>query len=371
MPGAPIMASDDPRFMSRALELARRGLYTCDPNPRVGCVLVRDGEVVGEGWHARAGQAHAEVNALRDAGERARGATAYVSLEPCFHHGRTGPCTDALIAARVARVVAATTDPDPRTAGAGLEALRAAGIEVADGMLEDEALALNAGFVSRHTRGRPRVRIKMAASLDGRTAMADGESKWITGPAARRDGQHLRAESSAIVTGIGTLLADDPALTVRDVEPEDGGAIRQPLRVVLDRRLRTPRGASLLRQPGETLIVTASGNARARGNLEKAGAEVLRVNESGPAALEALLAALAERAANEVLVEAGATLAGAFLGAHLADEIVLYTAPLLLGDSARGLFHLPQIRRLADGLALDICDVRPIGPDWRITALLR
>ena len=206
---------EEGRFMSRALELARRGLYTTDPNPRVGCVLVRDGEIVGEGWHERAGEAHAEVNAIRAAGERAGGATAYVSLEPCRHRGRTGPCTEALVAAGVRRVVAAMTDPDPRNAGQGLEALRGAGILVHCGLLEDRARDLNPGFVMRHTRGRPYVRIKMAASLDGRTAMADGESKWITGPAARRDVQRLRARSSAILTVIGTLLADDPSLTVR------------------------------------------------------------------------------------------------------------------------------------------------------------
>ncbi|NIM28393.1 MAG: bifunctional diaminohydroxyphosphoribosylaminopyrimidine deaminase/5-amino-6-(5-phosphoribosylamino)uracil reductase RibD [Gammaproteobacteria bacterium] len=365
------MHSDDPRFMSRALELAARGLYSADPNPRVGCVLVQAGEIVGEGWHARAGEAHAEVNALRAAGERARGATVYVTLEPCCHHGRTGPCTEALLAAGVSRVVAATIDPDPRTAGSGLEALRARGVEVSSGVLEDQARALNVGFLTRHTRGRPFVRIKMAASLDGRTAMADGESKWITGPAARRDAQHLRARSSAIVTGIGTVLADDPALTVRDVAPEDGGPVRQPLRVVLDRRLRTPADASLLHQPGATLIATSSRDAASRRRLADAGAEILTLADDGRAGLEALMTSLAARECNEVLVEAGATLAGAVLEAGLADEIVVYTAPLLLGDSGRGLFHLPGIRRLAQGLALDVVDVQPVGRDWRTTARVR
>ena len=360
----------DGRFMSRALELARRGLYTTDPNPRVGCVLVRDGEIVGEGWHQRAGEAHAEVNAIRAAGERAGGATAYVSLEPCRHRGRTGPCTEALVAAGVRRVVAAMTDPDARSAGQGLEALRGVGIEVVCGLLEDEARALNAGFVMRHTRGRPYVRIKMAASLDGRTAMAGGESKWITGTAARRDVQRLRARSSAILTGIGTVLADDPALTVRAAELGENVAIRQPLRVVLDRRLRTPVGAALFRQPGATLIATRSDNRDARQKIADAGAEILSLSDGdGRGELAALMAALAERGINELLVEAGATLGGALLGDELVDEIVLYTAPVLLGDTARGLFHLPHIQTLAQRLALDVIDVRAVGSDWRITAL--
>ncbi len=365
--------SDDSHFMSRALELAQRGLYTTDPNPRVGCVLVRDGEIVGEGWHRRAGEAHAEVNAIRAAGERAGGATAYVSLEPCRHRGHTGPCTEALVASGVRRVVAAMTDPDPRTAGQGFEALRGAGIEVACGLLEDQARAVNPGFVMRHTRGRPYVRIKMAASLDARTAMADGESKWITGAAARRDVQRLRARSSAILTGIGTLLADDPALTVRAAELGENIAVRQPLRVVLDRRLRTPVDAALLRQSGTTLIATRSGDRGARRKLTDAGAEILCLtdDDADSGELATLMAALAGRGINEVLVEAGATLAGALLGEELVDEIVLYTAPVLLGDTARGLFHLPHIRTLAQRLALDVTDVRAVGEDWRITALPR
>ncbi len=366
------MHSDDPRHMSRALELARRGLYTTDPNPRVGCVLVRAGEVIAEGWHARAGEAHAEVSALRAAGERARGATAYVSLEPCCHQGRTGPCTEQLVAAGIARVVVAMIDPDPRTSGRGLAALERAGIEVSSGLLEEEARALNPGFVARHTRGRPYVRIKMAASLDGRTATADGESKWITGAAARRDVQNLRARSSAILTGSGTVLADDPALTVREVPAgEDPDGLRQPLRVVLDRRLRTPADASMLRQPGATLIATTSDDGGARKRLTDAGAEVLSLASDAHGGLVSLMTTLAGREINEVLVEAGATLAGALLEAAVVDEIVLYTAPLLLGDRARGLFHLPQVRRLSHGVALDIVDVRAIGDDWRTTARLR
>ena len=365
------MHSDDARFMSRALALARRGLYSTDPNPRVGCVLVRAGEVVGEGWHARAGEAHAEVNAIRAAGADTQGATAYVSLEPCCHQGRTGPCTEQLVAAGVTRVVVAMSDPDPRTAGGGLEALRRAGIEVTNGVLEDEARALNTGFIVRHSRARPYVRLKMAASLDGRTAMGDGESKWITGPAARRNVQHLRAQSSAIVTGIGTLLADDPALTVRDVQPQDGGAIRQPLRVVLDRRLRTPIDARVLRDTGTTLIATSSSDREARERLTDAGAEILSLADDADGGLASLMATLAERSVNEVLVEAGATLAGALLSADLVDELVLYTAPVLLGDTARGLFHLPHIRHMSERLELDITDVRALGKDLRISALIK
>jgi diaminohydroxyphosphoribosylaminopyrimidine deaminase/5-amino-6-(5-phosphoribosylamino)uracil reductase len=366
--------SDDARFMSRALALAERGLNTTDPNPRVGCVLVRAGEIVGEGWHQRAGEAHAEITAIRAAGARADGATAYVSLEPCHHHGRTGPCSEALLLAGVRRVVAAMTDPDPRTAGQGLEALRRAGIEVVCGLLEDQALALNPGFVMRHTRGRPYIRIKMAASLDARTAMAGGESQWITGAAARRDVQRLRARSSAILTGIGTLLADDPSLGVRAAELGEEVAFQQPLRVVLDRRLRTPGDARLLREPGATLIATLiatrSSHAHTRQALMDAGAEILDLSDDD-SALTALMAALAARGINEVLVEAGATLCGALLEAGLVDEIVLYVAPILLGDAARGLFHLPNIRTLAQGLKLEVVDVQAVGEDWRITALPR
>jgi diaminohydroxyphosphoribosylaminopyrimidine deaminase / 5-amino-6-(5-phosphoribosylamino)uracil reductase len=359
--------SEDLRFMSRALSLAARAQNATDPNPRVGCVLVRDGAIVGEGWHRRAGEAHAEVNAIAAAGRQAAGATAYVSLEPCRHHGRTGPCTEALIAAGVRRVVAAMSDPDPRTAGAGLAALGAAGIEVSSGVLESQARALNPGFVMRHTRGRPYVRLKMAASLDARTAMADGESKWITGAAARRDVQRLRARSSAILTGIGTVLADDPALSVRAAELDDALDFRQPLRVVADRRLRTPPTARLLGGPGETLIATHAAGGAARRALEEAGAEILDWPGNDDA-LEALMTALAARGVNELLVEAGATLAGALLAARLVDEIIIYMAPLLLGDGARGLFHLPRIRSLAEGMQLQIIDVQAVGEDWRITA---
>ncbi|GAB4349362.1 MAG: bifunctional diaminohydroxyphosphoribosylaminopyrimidine deaminase/5-amino-6-(5-phosphoribosylamino)uracil reductase RibD [Gammaproteobacteria bacterium] len=358
----------DLRHMARALQLARRGLYTADPNPRVGCLLVRDGEVVGQGWHERAGEPHAEINALREAGGRAQGATAYVTLEPCSHHGRTPPCADALIEAGVKRVVAAMEDPNPQVAGKGLARLRAAGIEVQCGLLEREAAALNPGFVKRMRSGRPWVRCKLAMSLDGRTAMASGESRWITGEAARADVHRLRARSSAIVSGIGTVLSDDPALTARI----DGVAILQPLRVVLDPHLATPATAQLLRQPGSTLIVCAHDDAAAREALEGAGAEVLCLpGGEDRIDLNALMDRLAEREINEVLVETGAVLSGAVLRAGLIDELIVYMAPHLMGDQARGLFHLPQLKRMDERIALEIEDIRAVGRDWRILARVR
>ncbi|MFN2309974.1 MAG: bifunctional diaminohydroxyphosphoribosylaminopyrimidine deaminase/5-amino-6-(5-phosphoribosylamino)uracil reductase RibD [Gammaproteobacteria bacterium] len=360
---------DDHRYMARALQLAERGLYTTEPNPRVGCVLVREGVIVGEGWHVRAGEPHAEVHALRAAGERARGATAYVTLEPCCHHGRTPPCSEALIAAGVARVVAALPDPNPRVAGGGLAQLQAAGITTQSGLLAAQAEALNPGFVSRMRRGRPYVRCKLAMSLDGRTAMASGESKWITGPAARADVQRLRARSGAIVTGIGSVLLDDPALTVR-LDTETAEPPRQPLRVVLDTRLRLPATARLLKEPGATLVLTAHADADAQAALERAGAEVLCL-PAGAGGIEpaAVLQTLAAREINEVLLESGARLAGAFLQAGLIDELVIYLAPTLMGDAARGLFHLPGLDRMEQKVALDIRDIRKVGDDWRITAI--
>jgi diaminohydroxyphosphoribosylaminopyrimidine deaminase/5-amino-6-(5-phosphoribosylamino)uracil reductase len=361
-PATPTAA--DAAFMARALQLARRGLYTTDPNPRVGCVIVRDGRIIGEGWHERAGGAHAEIHALNAAGRQAGGATAYVTLEPCCHHGRTPPCTDALIQAGIARVVNAMPDPNPRVAGQGVAALAAAGLRVESGLMQAQAEALNPGFISRMRRTLPYVRAKLAASLDGRTALADGASQWITGEAARADVQALRARSSAILTGIGTVLADDPSLTVRAF---DIG--RQPLRVVVDGGLRMPATAKMLRLPGTTLIVTARDDATASQRLVEAGAEVLLLPaDSGRVDLAALMQHLALREINELMVESGPGLCGALLAARLVDELVIYYAPHILGSSAQGMFTLPGLTDMQQRWALQIQDVRAIGDDWRVTA---
>ncbi|MCB1876666.1 MAG: bifunctional diaminohydroxyphosphoribosylaminopyrimidine deaminase/5-amino-6-(5-phosphoribosylamino)uracil reductase RibD [Chromatiales bacterium] len=354
--------------MARALQLAERGRYSTHPNPRVGCVLVNNGQTVGEGWHRRAGEPHAEVNALRQAGEAARGATVYVTLEPCCHHGRTPPCSQALVDAGVARVVAAMRDPNPRVDGGGLEQIRSAGIVVESGLLEIQARRLNRGFISRMERGRPYLRIKSAASLDGRTAMASGESQWVTGADARREVHRMRAESAAVLTGSGTVLADDPSMNVRLQRADLAGLdddlpMPTPVRVVLDSRLRVPPGARMLGLPGQTLIYS-----RLAG--ERPGAEVTVVGAvDGGLDLSAVLTDLGKREINEVLVEAGPTLAGALLAAGLADELVLFLAPHLMGDDARGLFHLPGIARMDQRVSLTIDDIRCVGADWRITAL--
>jgi len=360
-------SSADYRFMARALRLAARGLNSTDPNPRVGCVLVRDGEVIAEGWHRCAGEAHAEIVALEAAGARARGSHCYVSLEPCCHHGRTGPCSEALIAAGVSEVTAAMTDPHPRVAGGGLQALRQAGIHTCVGLLRAEAEALNPGFIQRLCSGRPWLRVKLGMSLDGRTAMASGESKWITSAQARADVQRLRARSSAILTGINTVLADDPALTVRA-----GGSVpgqRQPLRVVLDSQLRMPAGARMLSLPGQTLIITANPDPGLASSLQSAGAELEQVGMvQGHCDLNAMLRVLTAREVNEVLVEAGPILTGALISAGLIDEFVIYMAPKLLGSDARGLLNLPAMMQLADAVQLEFGEFRRIGPDWRISA---
>lgn len=369
-------AEDSPeKWMARALMLARHGLYTTDPNPRVGCVLVKQGRVVGEGWHRRAGEAHAEIHALRAAGDNACGATAYVTLEPCAHHGRTGPCAQALIDAGVSKVIAAMQDPNPLVAGQGLMMLREAGVTVEVGLLEDDARALNPGFIARMNLGRPFVRLKMAMSLDGRTAMASGESQWITGSSARTEVQRLRARASAVMTGVESIIFDNSRLTLRadQLELDDSEAIaaRQPLRVVVDSRLRMPLAAACLREPGRTLIATCSSNAPRRQALEKAGAElvVLACDHTGRVDLEALLRYLAsQERCNEVLLETGATLAGAMLDAGLIDEMHLFVAPTLLGGEARPLFALPGLERMAQQRALHIDDIRAVGHDWRIIA---
>jgi diaminohydroxyphosphoribosylaminopyrimidine deaminase/5-amino-6-(5-phosphoribosylamino)uracil reductase len=368
-----LSADDDLGYMARAIRLAERGLYTTDPNPRVGCVLVRDGQIVGEGFHRRAGEPHAERNAIDQAGERACGATAYVTLEPCCHHGRTPPCTDALLEARIARVVVAMEDPNPIVRGRGLERLRAAGAQVRTGVLEQAARALNPGFEKRMRGSLPLVRCKLAASLDGRTAMVSGESRWITSDQARRDVHRLRARSSAVITGIGTVLADDPSLNVR-LGPHEFPALwpdeppRQPLRVVVDSRLRMPNEARMLQLPGATLIATCEDSPRAIARANSAGAEVqvFPADAGGRVDLRVLLCYLAEREINEALVEAGPTLAGAAMQAGLVDELVLYQAAHLMGDAARGLFHLPGLARMDQRIALQIIDIRQIGPDLRI-----
>ena len=355
----------DSQWMARALQLGQRGLLTATPNPRVGCVLVKNGKNIGEGWHVRAGEPHAEVHALRAAGAAAQGATAYVTLEPCSHHGRTPPCAEALIEAGVARVVCAMQDPNPRVAGQGFAMLRAAGIAVECGLMEAAARDLNIGFVSRMTRGLPFVRSKIAASLDGRTALANGVSQWITGAAARVDVQHWRARSCALVTGIGTVLADDPQLNVR-IATE-----RQPLRVVLDSALRMPPTARML-QGGRVLVCTASQDAGKRAALERQGAEVLLLPDAaGQVDLPAVLRELARRGINEVLVEAGKTLNGALLRAGLVDELLLYLAPQLLGDAARGLADLGELTQLEQRVGLVWQEVRHVGGDMRITVRIR
>ncbi len=362
-----IFTAHDSAHMARALQLAARGRYAAHPNPMVGCVLVNGDEVVGEGWHEQAGEPHAEINALRAAGDAARGATAYVTLEPCAHHGKTPPCTDALLEAGVSRVVAAMQDPFDEVAGRGLEALREAGIEADVGLMQSAAEALNSGFISRIARGRPFVRLKMAASLDGATAMDSGESKWITGSEARDDVQKLRAQSGAIMTGIGTVLADDPSLNVRLPEIDTRG--RQPLRVLLDSRLRTPPTAAMLGQPGDTLICCTAGQDGTA--LRDAGAEVQEFGAHGDVVnVFEVLAALAEREINDVLVEAGPLLAGYLLEKDLIDELVIYQSPHIMGSKTRGMFETPAWGLLADRKALDIKDVRQIGADTRITARL-
>jgi diaminohydroxyphosphoribosylaminopyrimidine deaminase/5-amino-6-(5-phosphoribosylamino)uracil reductase len=357
----------DVALMTRALGLARRGFYSTPPNPAVGCVLSRAGRVVSEGWHERAGEPHAEVMALRSAGELARGAEVHVTLEPCSHAGRTGPCAEALIEAGVARVVAADTDPNPLVSGRGFARLRNAGIAVVTGVLSGEARELNRGFVARMTRSRPWVTVKTAAALDGRSALADGSSQWITGDEARADVQALRARASAIVTGIGTVLADDPRLTVRDSRLDLKG--RKPLRVVLDPAGRIPERAQVLSAEAPTIVFTrAEVAADTPGRLRALGITIEPVPDvDGRLDLEAVLARLAVLECNEVLVEAGPRLAGAFVAAGLVDELVLYVAPTLLGHTARAAFELPTLQSLALRSDFDWQDVRRIGSDLRLT----
>lgn len=357
----------DHDFMQRALQLAELGLFTATPNPRVGCVVVRDNAIVGEGWHRRAGEPHAEVLALAQAGERARGGTAYVTLEPCNHHGRTPPCVDALIEARVGRVIAAMEDPNPSVNGAGLERLRAAGIDVRCGLLQQEARDLNIGFVSRMARGRPWVRLKVATSLDGRTALPDGRSQWITGEAARADGHAWRARACAILTGIGTVRDDNPQLTVRHVQTS-----RQPLRVLVDSRFEVNPAARIL-EGGSTLVACAVDEAKRIAKtaaLEELGCEVITLPDaSGKVDLAGLLLELARRGINEVHVEAGYRLNGSLLREECVDELLVYMAPTLLGNSM-GLADLAPPEALEKRLVLHWQSVERVGDDLRLLARL-
>jgi len=360
--------ADDFRYMARAIRLAERGMYTTDPNPRVGCVLVKHGEVIGEGWHERAGEPHAEIMALREAGDEAKGSVAYISLEPCCHHGKTPPCSDALIEAGLSRVVVAMEDPNPRVAGKGISQLRGAGIEVDVGVMTAQAECLNPGFIQRMRHGRPYVRCKMAMSLDGRTAMASGESQWITGEAARQDVHRLRARSSAIITGTGTVLSDNPSMNAR-LEDEE---VMQPLRVVLDSQLSIKSDTKMMALPGRTVVCTTCKDENKTKALLSAGVEVVSLaEENGKVSLSSLMDYLNGQQINEVLLEAGATLSGTFMQEGLVDELVIYMAPTLLGNNARGLFSLPGLEKMADQIKLDIVDMRAIGNDWRITAKIQ
>ena len=355
----------DHEMMSLALCIAEAGLLTSSPNPRVGCVLVKDGQIIGQGAHLKTGEPHAEVMALRDAAQKfpnsIKGATAYVTLEPCSHFGRTPPCANALVDAGVARVVVAMQDPNPKVAGNGLRILAAAGIAVEHGLMEAQARELNIGFVTRMTKNKPYVRVKIAASLDGRTALANGESKWITGEAARQDVQQWRARSCAILTGVGTVLADNPQMNVRIP------STRQPLKVIVDSQLRAPTDSNILKD-GNVLIAYSQASEAQKLALSVAGAELIKVGSQPQVCLKTLLSELAERGINEVMVEAGQTLNGALLAAGLIDEFIFYYAPLILGADARGMLAIPALKTMQDRIALQLVDTRQIGQDIRVRA---
>lgn len=356
------MLHQDSVYMAHALGLAKKGRYTTDPNPRVGCILVKDNKIIAEGWHVKAGLGHAEVNAL-DKVSNAEGSIAYVTLEPCSHTGRTGPCCDALIAARVSRVVVAMQDPNPLVAGRGIKKIQDAGIIVDCGVLQQEAEALNKGFIKRMVTGLPFVRSKMAMSLDGRTAMASGESKWITSAESRVDVQKLRAESSVVLTGINTVLADDPSLNVRLSE-----AVTQPIRVILDSNLTMPLTTKMKSLPGEVWILTCSIEKQKKIDLEDKGFKVFQLNDKqGRLDLYEVIAFLGQKQINNVLVEAGAILNGALLDADIVDEWIVYMAPCVLGDQGRGLFNLPAMQKMADKKQLQVAGVRQVGADLRLT----
>jgi diaminohydroxyphosphoribosylaminopyrimidine deaminase/5-amino-6-(5-phosphoribosylamino)uracil reductase len=356
--------ANDRAYMAHALQLAARGLTTTDPNPRVGCVIVAGDEVVGEGWHIRAGEAHAEAIALNQAGDRAAGSTVYVTLEPCCHEGRTPPCVDRLVQAKVRRVVYAANDPNPAVAGQGAERLRAAGVDMESGLMESESRLLNPGFFSRMIRNRPWVRSKLAVSVDGRTALANGASKWITGEAARSDVQRWRARSTAILTGAGTVIADDPSLNVRDPELSDA---RQPMRVIVDSRLRMSPNARVLSIPGDTVVLYCDASDKTVRELAHAGARVEKMPAAnGRVALEAVMSWLSQMEVNELLVEAGPVLNGALIEAGLIDEYLLYIASHILGTDARGMFGISALQKMSDRVELQLIDVRHVGDDLRL-----
>lgn len=367
-----MFSAADYDYMARAVRLGRQGLYTTMPNPRVGCVLVKDGRIIADGWHEKAGEGHAEVRALAVAQESVEGATAYVTLEPCSHTGKTGPCADALVKAGLARVVYGMKDPNPQVAGRGLARIAQAGIQVDGPLLEEQCRSLNPGFIKRMETGRPLLRCKLAMSVDGRTAMASGESQWITSSAARSDVQKLRARSCAVVTGVGSIIQDDSSLTVRadelGLENAETIAQRQPLRVVLDSNQHLPETAKVVQSPAaDTLVVSL------RENPDSALSEwveqiALPADETGRIDPSAVLHELGRRQCNEVLLETGATLAGAFLQAGLIDELVVYMAPMLMGSQGRPLFDLP-LYEMAQQYPLDIQDVRSVGNDWRLTII--
>ncbi|MCW8328073.1 bifunctional diaminohydroxyphosphoribosylaminopyrimidine deaminase/5-amino-6-(5-phosphoribosylamino)uracil reductase RibD [Photobacterium sp. SDRW27] len=374
-----MFSSIDHAMMLRAIELAKRGRFTTAPNPNVGCVIAHGDDIVGEGYHYQAGQPHAEVFALRAAGTQAQGATAYVTLEPCSHHGRTPPCAEALVKANVARVVCAMVDPNPKVAGRGIEILQSAGIEVQTGLLEADAQALNPGFIKRMKTGLPYVQLKLASSLDGRTALSNGESKWITGPAARADVQRFRAKSGAILSTSATVLADDPSLNIRwnelgeSVQSEyPQQSLRQPVRVVIDSKNRVTPSHQLINLPGNTILArTERGMEAWPDNVTQLLLPASDESDEKQVDLSALMASLSQQDINHLWVEAGAGLAGALLSAGLVDELIIYQAPKLMGSDSRGLIDLQGLTAMSQVPELDITDVRMVGPDIRITAQIK
>lgn len=360
-----IFSSADYAFMAEAIRLAEKGLYTTSPNPRVGCVIVKNHQIIGRGWHEKAGQPHAEINALKQAIHEVKGSTVYVTLEPCCHYGRTPPCTNALINAGIAKLIIAMQDPNPLVAGKGIQQLRAAGIEVQHGLLEAQANQLNIGFVSRMTRQRPWITVKIASSLDGKIALANGDSQWITGEAARTDVHRLRARSCAILTGINTVKQDDPELSVRYIQ-----TTRQPLRVILDNRLEITPNAKALQKAGVLIFTTLQDSGKVQSLTEKGAQVIVLPSPTGKLDLVEVMSKLAEFELNEILVEAGSTLNGALIESRLVDEIIIYCAPILLGNSSQSMLNLPELTSLSQKWKLEITAISKVGCDIKITARL-